>query len=270
MAEESVVDSVIKGRKVREEKLAVAPEVLGLALAAPWRRLGAILIDMLCIGVLSWLSGPVLGIASGVMLAVLFGNQASAPVALRLFRWICRGLGLILVGLSILALGHWSFLQSETFNLEVLQGTEESVAMKRNIWVEPNASYNQLRESTKELQKQVDELKKEVEIERQHSRTWLGRARGFVGALGVTFGWSGVYFTLCAGLLNGRTPGKLLWGIRAAKINGNAFTFMDGFVRHGGYIAGIAMGLLGFAKVLWEPNRQAVQDSMAATVVVKV
>jgi|GEM_PF-3377778 len=30
------------------------------------------------------------------------------------------------------------------------------------------------------------------------------------------------------------------------------------------------MGLLGFAKILWEPNRQAVQDSMAATVVVKV
>jgi len=88
MGEESVVDSVIEGRKVREEKFAVAPEVLGLALAAPWRRLSAILIDMLCIGVLSWLSGPALGIASGVMLAVLFGNQASAPVALRLFRWI--------------------------------------------------------------------------------------------------------------------------------------------------------------------------------------
>lgn len=270
MADESVVDSVIEGRKVSEAKLAVAPEVLGLALAAPWRRLGAIIIDMLCIGVLSWLSGPVLGIASGVMLAVLFGNQASAPVALRLFRWITRGIGLALVGLSILALGHYTFLHSETFNLEVLQGAEESEAMKRNVWIHPDSSYNQLRESTKELQKQVDELKEEVVIEKQQSGTWLGRARGFVGALGVTFGWSGVYFTLFAGLLNGRTPGKMLWGLRAVKINGQAFTFMDAFVRQGGYIAGIAMGLIGFAKILWEPNRQAVQDSMAATVVVKV
>ncbi|MGB0843618.1 MAG: RDD family protein, partial [Alphaproteobacteria bacterium] len=95
-------------------------------------------------------------------------------------------------------------------------------------------------------------------------------ARSFTGTLGVTFGWSGIYFTLFAGLLNGRTPGKFLWRIRAVKINGQPFTFMDGFVRQGGYIAGIAMGMLGFAKVLWEPNRQAVQDRIAATVVVEV
>jgi|GEM_PF-2837852 len=124
--------------------------------------------------------------------------------------------------------------------------------MKRNVWIEPNASYNQLRQSTKELPKQVDELKEELAMEKQQSGTWLGRALGFVGALGVTFGWSGVYFTLFAGLLNGRTPGKLVWGIRAVKINGQAFTFMDGFVptrrlhrrnRHG--LAGLCENPLG-------------------------
>ena len=85
----------------------------------------------------------------------------------------------------------------------------------------------------------------------------------------MTFGWSGVYFTMLAGLLNGRTLGKLLFGIRAAKINGTRFTYFDGFVRQGGYVAGVAMGLIGFLKLLWEPNRQAVEDRIAATVVVK-
>ena len=34
-------------------------------------------------------------------------------------------------------------------------------------------------------------------------------------------------------------------------------------------MAGVAMGLIGFLKLLWEPNRQAVEDRIAATVVVK-
>ena len=47
------------------------------------------------------------------------------------------------------------------------------------------------------------------------------------------------------------------------------FTFFDAFVRNGGYVAGVAMGLTGFLKLLWEPNRQAVEDRIASTVVVK-
>ena len=88
--------------------------------------------------------------------------------------------------------------------------------------------------------------------------------------LGVTFGWAGIYFTLLAGLLNGRTLGKFIFRIRAVKINGTPFTYFDGFIRQGGYVAGVALGMLGFLKLLWEPNRQAVEDRIAATVVVKV
>ena len=87
--------------------------------------------------------------------------------------------------------------------------------------------------------------------------------------LGVTFGWSGVYFTLLAGALSGRTLGKIVLRIRALKTDGKPFTFFDAFVRHGGYIAGVAMGLTGFLRLLWEPNRQAVEDRIAGTVVVK-
>ena len=101
------------------------------------------------------------------------------------------------------------------------------------------------------------------------TRSWVYQSRAFAGTLGVTFGWSGVYFTLFAGFLNGRTLGKLVLRTRAAKTNGTAFTFFDGFVRHGGYIAGVAMGFIGFLKLLWEPNRQTVEDRIASTVVVK-
>lgn len=270
MADEVVTEGSKEAHTVQAESLAVAPEVLGLVLAKPWRRLAAILIDVFVIGLLSLLSGPVLGIASGVMLAVLFGSKTPAPMALRFFRWICRGLGLAIVTLAVLALGHSSFTKNEKLNLDILQGAEDSAAVKTTVLIDQNASYGQLREATDELQKQVDDLKDEIKEERELGRSWLGRTRSFTGALGVTFGWTGVYFTLLAGLFNGRTLGKLLLGIRAVKTNGTPFTFFDGFVRQGGYLAGLGMGLLGFAKLLWEPNGQAVQDRIAATVVVKV
>lgn len=270
MSDESVVDSVVEGRKVRTEVLSVSPEVLALNLASPLRRLGAILVDLVVISLLSQLTGPFLGIATGAMLAVLFGNKAAAPLALKFFRWICRGLGLMIVGLSLLVLGHSSFLKSEAINFDALVESSASAAEKQVVRIDPNPTYGQLRLATKEYEKQVDALKTEIEQKRFEQRSWAGRIKSFSGAIGVTFGWSGVYFTLLAGLLNGRTLGKIICRIRAVRINGEAFSFFDGFVRHGGYIAGVAMGTLGFAKILWEPNRQAVQDRIAATVVVEV
>ncbi len=269
MADENVTETVMEGRIVRTETLSVAPEVLALNLASPIRRLGAILIDLVLVGLLSLLSGAFLGIASGVMLAVLFGNERDAPVAKKFFRWICRGLGVVIVGVSVLSLGHTSLLKSETLNVEALLENEESEAVRKTVRIDPNASFGQLRSGTRELQEQVDDLKAEIKQERANRESAMGRVRSLTGALGVTFGWSGVYFTLLTGLLNGRTVGKLIFRIRAVRINGAAFTFFDGFVRQGGYIAGIAMGMLGFAKLLWEPNRQAVQDRIAATVVVE-
>ncbi len=142
--------------------------------------------------------------------------------------------------------------------------------MQKNVFVTSNASYGQMREAVDELSKQVDALKAEVQAERAASATLVGRARALTGTLGVTFGWAGIYFTLLTGLLNGRTLGKFIFRIRAVKINGTPFTYFDGFIRQGGYVAGVALGMIGFLKLLWEPNRQAVEDRIAATVVVKV
>ena len=42
-----------------------------------------------------------------------------------------------------------------------------------------------------------------------------------------------------------------------------------GFERAGGYAAGFATGLLGFAQVYWDANRQAIHDRIVGTVVVR-
>ncbi|MFM1851540.1 MAG: hypothetical protein RIS54_1224 [Verrucomicrobiota bacterium] len=267
MADEPAVQTRTSGRKVRADTLAVSPEVVGQTLAEPWRRLAAMIVDLLAIGALSLLSGPFLGIAIGVLPALILGSGSGAPVALRVARWGCRLVGAAVVLFSALALGHAPLVRG---GIDLKAVGEDSAAMKQTIVVPPNASYGQLSRTASELAEQVHELKEEIRKEREAAKTPAGRALALTGAVGVTFGWSGVYSTLLAGLLNGRTLGKLLLGIRAVKVNGAKFTYFDAFVRQGGYVAGVAMGMIGFLKLLWEPNRQTVEDRIAATVVVKV
>lgn len=91
---EALVTSTDKGgRKVRTETLSVAPDIVGLTLAEPWKRAAAMLIDLCVIGLLSLLAKPFLGIAIGLLLALILGHGKPAPLALRLARWICRGIG---------------------------------------------------------------------------------------------------------------------------------------------------------------------------------
>lgn len=258
------------GRKVTAETLTVVPSVLGQPLAEPWRRLAAMAVDLVAVALLSFLSKPFLGLGTGVLLGVLLGNAANAPAILRTFRWICRALGVVIILLSVLALGHGTLLRTSKVNLDAFTGADDSAAMKATVAVPADASWAQLRTANTQLQEQVEQLKDEVREQRKAGSSWVGRARAFTTSLGVTFGWSGLYFTLLAGATNGRTLGKMLFGTRVVRINGARLTFFDAFIRNGGYVAGVAMGLIGFLKLLWEPNRQAVEDRIAGTVVVKV
>lgn len=266
MTQELAAQQAGGGRKVRTETLAVAPEIVGLTLAEPWRRLAAMIVDLTVIAALSLLTAPFLGLALGLMLALILGTGRDAPIALRIARWVCRLLGGTVIVLSALALGHGSFMRGD-INLDALQQSGESPAMRQTVFVPPNATYNQLRSAVDNLSRQVESLKAEI---RAADDSLPRRVQMLAGSAGVTFGWSGIYFTLLTGLLNGRTLGKFVFRIRAAKINGTHFTYFDGFVRQGGYVAGVAMGMIGFLKLLWEPNRQTVEDRIAATVVVKV
>lgn len=257
------------GRRVVAETLAVAPQILDLPLADPWRRLAAIAVDVIVIALLSLLAMPILGLATGALVMVLLGNRSDAPLAMKIVRWVLRGFGAALVLLAVLALGHVSSVQSRELNLDALAGRAESPALRETVYVSPNPSSAELRAANARLQQQVEDLKREYRAQQEAGRSWLHRARAFTGALGVTFGWSGVYFTLIVGLWNGRSLGKFLFRVRIVKINGQPLTFFDAFIRQGGYIAGVAMGMIGFLKILWDPNRQTVEDRIAGTVVVK-
>ena len=269
MPSDPVQPNPAAGRKVTAETLTVAPGVLGHPLAEPWQRLAAILADLMVVGLLSFLARPWLALGTGLLLIVLFGNSATAPLVLRTFRWIARVLGGVIVVLAILAMRQGALVRSAKVDLDALTGAGLSAAMRQNVFVRENASAAELRTANAQLQEQVEKLKAETKGYLSAGTPWMYKARAFTKALGVSFGWSGIYFTLLAGTLGGRTVGKLLFRTRAVKINGSPLTYFDAFIRNGGYIAGVAMGMIGFLKLLWEPNRQAVEDRIATTVVIK-
>ncbi|MDX1546331.1 MAG: RDD family protein [Rhodothermales bacterium] len=94
-------------------------------------------------------------------------------------------------------------------------------------------------------------------------------AKALADDVGITVGWVGLYFTLFLVLWDGRTPAKRLLGLRVVRLDGQPLTLWVAFERFGGYAAGIATGLLGFFQVYWDDNRQAIQDRIAGTVVVR-
>ena len=88
--------------------------------------------------------------------------------------------------------------------------------------------------------------------------------------VGIGVGWSGIYFTFFTAVLRGFTPGKRLFKIRVVRLDGKAIGWWTAFNRFGGYAASVFTGLLGFFEMFWDPNRQALQDRIAATVVIRI
>jgi uncharacterized RDD family membrane protein YckC len=92
--------------------------------------------------------------------------------------------------------------------------------------------------------------------------------RSKLDTLGFGLGWWTMYFAILMPWMKGSTPGKKLLGIRVVRLDGQPLSWWHAFERAGGYAAGLATGLLGFAQVYWDPNRQAIHDKVAGTVVV--
>ena len=107
------------------------------------------------------------------------------------------------------------------------------------------------------------------EVERLENRGILHAITEFLDELGIGFGWTGLYFTAFLTLWRGQTPGKRLVGVRVVRLNGQPMTLWMSFERFGGYAAGLVTGLLGFAQVYWDRNRQMIHDKIVETVVVR-
>lgn len=125
----------------------------------------------------------------------------------------------------------------------------------------------ELRSERDAARRQLEEARSELEAERQkglrHTITSL------LDEFGLGLGWSGLYFTFMTGFFRGRTPGKLLLRLRVVRLDGRPLGYWASLERYGGYAAALFTGFEGFLKILWDPNRQGIQDKIAETVVVE-
>lgn len=240
--------------------------LLNTPLAAWWQRAGGMAVDLVCIGALSLLANPVLGLLTGLTLAALGGRRVSDARFWRIFRWFLIGLGVGVMVLSGFLLMGRPLVRTGAFNLAGERGEPEI----QSVFVPQGASASEMRRAIGLLEANVSVLQEENARLRDSARgsSWLNFAADSSRTLGLTFGWAGVYFTLFTAWLGGRTPGKLVFRTRVVRLDGRPLTAMDAFTRNGGYAAGLATGSIGFLRILWDANNQAIQDKIAGTVVI--
>jgi uncharacterized RDD family membrane protein YckC len=87
---------------------------------------------------------------------------------------------------------------------------------------------------------------------------------------GLGLGWAALYFSVLTAWFNGQTIGKRLVGIQVVRLDGRVPNLWESFGRYGGYGAGLATGLSGFLQLYWDPNRQAIQDKISETLVLRL
>ena len=132
-----------------------------------------------------------------------------------------------------------------------------------------------LRAEIADLEEDVEDAEEDL-AEARLAAAAASERRGFFAwiydtadELGLAFGWGALYFSAILAFTNGLTPGKRLFKIRVVRLNGEPMSWFMAFERSGGYAAGFATGLLGFAHMLWDPNRMGIHDKIAETVVIK-
>jgi len=123
-----------------------------------------------------------------------------------------------------------------------------------------------LRDDRDDLERRLMETRTELESE-QHKGI-RSTITGLLDEFGLGLGWSGLYFTFLTGFFKGRTPGKRLLNLRVVRLDGKPLGYWVSFERFGGYAASLFTGFEGFLRILWDPNRQGLEDKLAETVVV--
>lgn len=151
------------------------------------------------------------------------------------------------------------------------KGLGVSVPTPEEIGAQASNQETELRQALAEQQAEVERLRADNKALKEGSEgfSFMKLFRNLVDDLGVGVGWSAVYFTVFTAWWRGQTPGKRLLGIRVVQLNGKNIGLWDAFSRYGGYAAGLATGLLGFAQVFWDPNRQAIHDKISFTAVIR-
>lgn len=292
------------GRWVTPEELNVAPGLLGMPLARPTRRLLAMGVDLAAIGTVSTFSNVWLLVACALGIFEQRRAQRHAPGPWR--KAIVGALlaALVAGGVYEAIQAPPSRDRDDDEELAIDDGegaeaSEEAIAARRKVadalqQAARSASSPVLQiaaaaassavpaapasgaasDPVATLQARVHRL--ERQLAREHdaaeratkSQNWHERLRRLGLDFGIGYGWSLVYFTMLPTWWRGQTLGKRLFGLRVVEITGKPMTPMLNFKRFGGYLAGMATGGLGLVQLLWDPNRQGLQDKAAHTVVV--
>jgi hypothetical protein len=278
MASTSLVKRSLAPAWVRPEALNVTPDLLGMPLAPNGRRALAILLDVALIGVLST-TGMFWSVAGAGALAVQLRRRTP-----RRPLWRSLLMSLALAWLAIVAFAHgadWLIHHDDparvaaTAREDALDEDDvaaSAVAAATALASAPSSASvatAALLGSTVEARQSARIAALEAQLAAtHHPLSWHDALQRQLRRLGLSFGWAIAYFTLLPFWWKGQTVGKRLFGLRIVELTGRPLGLMTCFGRYGGYAAGLATGGMGFLQVLWDPNRQAVQDKLAHTVVV--
>lgn len=283
------------GRWVTPEELNVAPALLGRPLARPTRRLLAIGVDLAAIGLVSsWSNFWLLAAVSlGVFAQVRAARWAAAPWR----KWLAWALVALMAyagaqdvidtlrdaGTPAKVRAEESEDEADEVFRDSLQAVQAAASAPLVVADSPASAATaataasaaaSAAESIARLKQQVRRLQGQLAKERDAAEeaaaaeNWRERLRRFGLDFGVSYGWSLVYFTMLPVWWRGQTLGKRMFSLRIVEITGKAMTPLLSFKRFGGYLAGLATGGLGLVQLLWDPNRQALQDKAAHTVVI--
>ena len=262
MAAPSLVKRALAPAWVQAEHLNVAPELLGAPLAPHGRRLAAIAVDAALIGVLSS-TGMFWTVAGVGALAIQLRRRTPRrPVWRSVLMWLA------LAWLCVIAFAQgadWLAHHADRASLvaavrDDAADEEDDAAPVASAAASAATASDAAR--IRSLEAQLAEARKPTPMK------WRDAAMRRLHRLGLSFGWAIAYFTLLPSWWRGQTLGKRLFGLRVVELTGKPLGLMNCFGRYGGYAAGLATGGVGLLQVLWDPNRQAVQDKLAHTVVV--
>ncbi len=273
MARTDLVKRALAPAWVRPEALNVTPDLLGMPLAPHGRRALAMGVDLAVIGLLSTTGMFWVVAGIGALVAQLRRPLPGRPRSRSVLMWVALA-GLIVIGVQHGTQwfahrndppGATSAKDDDDDDDAVAALAAASAASAGAERVALQAAVKQeVRDATRihDLEAQLAEARKPKPIQ------WRDDALRRLHRLGLRFGWAIAYFSLLPFWWQGQTIGKRLFGLRVVELTGKPLGLMTCFGRYGGYAAGLATGGMGFLQVLWDPNRQAVEDKLAHTVVV--
>ena len=274
MGREALVSRVRASAWVRPEALNVTPDLLGAPLAPHGRRVLAMGVDVAVVGLLSTTGMFWIVAGIGALLVQLRRPPPNRPRSRAVLMWVALA---VLVAMAVSHGENWYEHRNDPPRAEsakddgddddavVATGSAASAASANATEVALHAAQKaQERDAARirDLEAQLAEARKPRPIQ------WRDDAMRQLHKLGLRFGWATAYFSLLPFWWKGQTVGKRLFGLRVVELTGKPLGLMTCFGRYGGYAAGLATGGMGFLQVLWDANRQAVEDKLAHTVVV--